>query len=140
MGLNLCRNLQEILMHACFGFTNNTCTYKFMEETTLISNDPYISKSLWQVWWQRKSRFMTRSNYDINWYWKRFQNILFQNSFHPWKHQCMGYIVSISSFKALVGFQNINLPPCIYLRTKLFQKNVISIRVYRFSKASTCKV
>lgn len=29
-------------MHACFGFTNNTCTYKFMEETTLISNDPYI--------------------------------------------------------------------------------------------------
>lgn len=60
MGLNLCRNLQEILMHACFAFTNNT--YKFMEETTLISNDPYISKSLGQVWWQRKSRFMTRSN------------------------------------------------------------------------------
>lgn len=51
-----------------------------------------------------------------------FKIFCFQNSFHPWKHQCMGYIVSISSVKALVGFKNINLPACIYLRNKLFQK------------------
>lgn len=102
-------------MHACFGFTNNTCTYKFMEETTLISNDPYIS--------MHYDKFDGREKVDL-----RHEAIMiligierdfkifcmFQNSFHPWKHQCMGYIVSISSFKALVGFQNINLPSCIY--------------------------